>query len=27
VTVGTNKWLIFAKNNSSLEVFSILKNR
>jgi hypothetical protein len=27
VTVGTNKWLIFAKNNSSLEVFSISKNR
>jgi hypothetical protein len=27
VTVGTNKWLIFAKNNSSLEVFSISKSR
>jgi len=25
VTVGTKKWLIFAKNNSSLEVFSIAK--
>jgi hypothetical protein len=27
VSVGTKKWLIFAKNNSSLEVFSISKNR
>jgi hypothetical protein len=27
VTVGTNKWLIFAKNNSSLEVFSVSKSR
>jgi hypothetical protein len=25
VSVGTKKWLIFAKNNSSLEVFSISK--
>jgi hypothetical protein len=25
VTVGTKKWMIFAKNNSSLEVFSISK--
>lgn len=27
VSVGTNKWLIFAKNNSSLEVFNISKSR
>ena len=27
VTVGTKKWFVFAKNNSSLEVFSTSKNR
>jgi hypothetical protein len=27
LTVGTKKWFVFAKNNSSLEVFSSSKNR
>ena len=27
LTVGTSNWLVVAKNNSSLEVFTISKNR